>query len=65
MKQRRMSPDPTPPRSGTADAHTIPAHPPEEGECCALLRPPPSSRPTGIQRPPRTSRDMMSRAGRR
>ncbi len=64
MKQRRISPDDTTPRRGAVDPRAIPVHPTEDAECCALLRPQPSGRPTSIKRP-QTSLDAMSRAGRR
>jgi hypothetical protein len=64
MKQRRISPDDTAPRDGDADARATPEHPPEDAECCALLRPLPAGRPTTARRPQR-SRDAMNRAGRR
>ena len=64
MKQRRVSPDDTTPQSGAADTRATPAHPPEDAECCALLRPLPAGRPTGTKRP-QTTRDPMNRAGRR
>jgi hypothetical protein len=64
MKQRRVSPDDTTPRGGAADARATQPNPPEDAECCALLRPLPAARPTTAKRP-QTSRDAMSRTGRR
>jgi hypothetical protein len=73
MKQRRVSPDDTTPRGGADDTtprggaddtRATQPNPPEDAECCALLRPLPAGRPATAKRR-QTSRDAMSRTGRR
>jgi hypothetical protein len=64
MKQRRVSPDDTTPPGGGGDTRATQPNPPEDAECCALLRPLPAGRPTTAKRR-QTSRDAMSRTGRR
>lgn len=63
MKRRRTAPDDSTPRGSGTELRAARIEPPEDAECCALLRPPPRGRRASAERP-QALHEVMNRARR-